>query len=87
MPLARKDVEEIIAGILEIGIDEVVPNAEIISDLGGDSLALVSIVDAIDEVYGIKIDFDLENLNPLKNKGKNFVKITVKEIAGFVYAN
>ena len=48
-------IREIIADELDVEIDEVTPESDIIEDLGADSLAIVTIIMTIEDLYGITI--------------------------------
>ena len=48
-------IREIIADELDVEIDEVTPGSDIIEDLGADSLAIVTIIMTIEDLYGITI--------------------------------
>jgi len=52
--LERK-VQKIIADQLELGIEEVVPEAKFIDDLGADSLDIVELVMTMEEEFDIEI--------------------------------
>jgi acyl carrier protein len=56
-------VKEIIAKELEVGAQQLVPEAKFIEDLGADSLDIVELVMALEEEFGIDIpDEDAEKM-------------------------
>ena len=62
MEIAEK-VKEIVSEQLDVGIDDVKPEARFIEDLGADSLAIVELVLAFEEQFEIDIpDEDTEKI-------------------------
>lgn len=57
MDIAEK-VKEIVSQQLDVDIAEVKEEAQFIEDLGADSLAIVELVLALEEEFGIKIPDD-----------------------------
>ena len=68
-----KEIAEIIAEQLVIDIESIKPESNIIDDLKADSLAIVEMLMAIEEKYGVNVpDEDVPNLK------------TVQDIADYV---
>ncbi len=69
-------VQKVIAEkIPDIDIDDVVPEASLIEDLGADSLTIVELIMSMEEVFEIEIDDDeAEGL------------VTVKDVIDFIKA-
>jgi acyl carrier protein len=58
-----EQVQEIVASQLDVGKDEVKPEASFANDLGADSLDTVELVMALEEKFGIEIpDEDAEKI-------------------------
>ena len=56
-------VKKIIAEKLSVDLDEIVPEASFVDDLGADSLDLVELIMSMEEEFDIEIsDDDAENL-------------------------
>jgi acyl carrier protein len=56
-------VKEIIAKELEVGVQQLAPEAKFIEDLGADSLDIVELVMALEEEFGLDIpDEDAEKM-------------------------
>lgn len=54
--------------IEQLGVDEVVPNANFIDDLGADSLDVVELIMAFEEEFGIEIpDEEAEKILSVRN--------------------
>ena len=67
-------VREIIAKDLEVGIQQLTPEAKFIEDLGADSLDIVELVMALEEEFGIDIpDEDAEKLKTVGD-AMNYLK-------------
>lgn len=61
-------VKEIIAKRLDIEIQRIQSEAQLISDLGGDSIDLIEIAMDMEAAFGIDIsDDDLENIHSIKD--------------------
>ena len=61
-------VKTIIANQLEVSIDQLKPDAAFVDDLKADSLAVVELVLALEEEFGIEIpDEDTEQIKTVKN--------------------
>ena len=59
-------VKEIIAKELEVGVQQLAPEAKFIEDLGADSLDIVELVMALEEEFGLDIpDEDAEKMKPV----------------------
>ncbi len=60
-------VKKIIAEKLSVDIDEVVPDASFVDDLGADSLDLVELIMSMEEEFNIDIsDEDAEKITTVK---------------------
>ena len=67
-------VKEIIAKELEVGAQQLVPEAKFIEDLGADSLDIVELVMALEEEFGIDIpDEDAEKMKTVGD-AMNYLK-------------
>lgn len=63
-----KKVADIVAEQLGVDLDQVVPDASFIDDLGADSLDTVELVMALEEEFGIEIpDEDAEKISKVKD--------------------
>lgn len=61
-------VKKIIAEKLSVDLEEVVPEASFVDDLGADSLDLVELIMSMEEEFDIDIsDDDAEKLQTVKN--------------------
>jgi len=61
-------VKEVISNQLGVSLNEVVPEASFVDDLGADSLDLVELVMAMEEEFGIEIgDEDAERLRTVQD--------------------
>ncbi|MCP4003568.1 MAG: acyl carrier protein [bacterium] len=61
-------VNEIVAEQLDAEKDALVPEANLLDDLGADSLDVVELVMAIEEEYGIEVtDEDAENIRTIQD--------------------
>ena len=61
-------VREIIVEQLDVNVDEVVPEAAFIDDLGADSLDLVELVMHMEEEFNVEIpDDDAENIRTVQD--------------------
>jgi acyl carrier protein len=61
-------VRKLIAEKLDVDISEVVPEANLIDDLGADSLAIVELIMTMEEEFDIEVpDEDAENLVTVKS--------------------
>lgn len=69
-------VKKVIAEKLSVDLEEVVPEASFVDDLGADSLDLVELIMSMEEEFDIEIsDEDAEKL------------VTVKDAIDFINAN
>jgi len=63
------EIKKMIAKIFSLDNETVLPEAHLQDDLGGDSLALLNLSEALDERYDIKLELDdlveLENVADL----------------------
>ncbi|MCA9544663.1 MAG: acyl carrier protein [Myxococcales bacterium] len=76
--LAEK-VRQIIVDQLDVSLDEVVPEASFIDDLGADSLDLVELVMAMEEQFDVEIpDEDAENIRTVQD-AMNYVQQHAEE--------
>ncbi len=74
-------VKSLIADQLGVGEDEILPEKSFIEDLGADSLDIVELVMAIEEVFEIDIpDDDAENIRTVKD-AVDYIKEHVKPAA------
>jgi acyl carrier protein len=64
---SEDQVKEIIAKELEVGIQQLTPEAKFIEDLGADSLDIVELVMALEEKFGL--DIPDEDADKLKTVG------------------
>jgi acyl carrier protein len=63
-----KQVIEIVASQLELEADQVKPESSFTEDLKADSLAVVELVLALEEAFGVEIpDEDTENIKTVKD--------------------
>jgi acyl carrier protein len=61
-------VKEIIANQLGVDVEEVMPNATFVEDLGADSLDLVELIMAIEEEFGIEVpDEEAEKIRTVQD--------------------
>lgn len=61
-------VKEVISNQLGVSLNEVVPEASFVDDLGADSLDLVELVMAMEEEFGIEIgDEDAEQIRTVQD--------------------
>ena len=61
-------IKEIIVAQLGVSIEEVIPEASFIDDLGADSLDIVELVMAIEEEFGLEIpDEDAERIQSVQD--------------------
>jgi acyl carrier protein len=68
MDNASDRVREIVARELSVDIDQVVPTASFMDDLGADSLDTVELVMAFEEAFGIEIpDEDAEKIRTVQD--------------------
>jgi acyl carrier protein len=67
MSIADK-VKKIIAEKLSVDLDEIIPEASFVDDLGADSLDLVELIMSMEEEFDIEIsDEDAEKLTTFKD--------------------
>ncbi|TFG48037.1 MAG: acyl carrier protein [Gemmatimonadales bacterium] len=68
-------VKEIIAKELEVGVQQLAPEAKFIEDLGADSLDIVELVMALEEEFGLDIpDEDAEKMKTVGD-AMNYLKV------------
>jgi len=68
-------IKKIIAEKLGVDLDEVIPEASFVDDLGADSLDLVELIMSMEEEFDIEIsDEDAEKLLTVKNALEYVVK-------------
>lgn len=73
MPLEKR-VKKIVAEKLSVDLDEVIPEASFLDDLGADSLDLVELIMAMEEEFDIEIsDDDAEKLQTVQD-AINYIK-------------
>lgn len=64
----EEKVKKITAEKLSVGLDEVIPEASFVDDLGADSLDLVELIMAMEEAFDIEIsDEEAEKLQTVKD--------------------
>ena len=67
MPLEER-VKKIVAEKLSVDLDEVIPEASFVDDLGADSLDLVELIMAMEEEFDIEIsDEEAEKLQTVQD--------------------
>ena len=70
----EEQVKKIVAEKLSVEIDEVVPEASFVDDLGADSLDLVELIMAMEEAFDIEIsDDEAEKLQTVQDS-VNYIK-------------
>ncbi len=75
----EEKVRDVISNQLGVSLNEVVPEASFVDDLGADSLDLVELVMAMEEQFGVEIaDEDAEKLRTVQDV-IDYVKNTQKE--------
>ena len=68
MAFDEQRAKEIVAKELEVGIDQLTPEAKFIEDLGADSLDTVELVMALEEEFDIEIsDEDAEKIQTVQD--------------------
>ena len=68
MMSAEDKVKKIIAEKLSVDLDEVVPAASFVDDLGADSLDLVELIMSMEEEFDVEIsDEDAEKITTVKD--------------------
>ena len=73
MPLEEK-VKKIVTEKLSVELDEVIPEASFVDDLGADSLDLVELIMAMEEEFDIEIpDEEAEKLQTVQD-AINYIK-------------
>ncbi len=73
MPLEKR-VKKIVAEKLSVDLDEVIPEASFLDDLGADSLDLVELIMAMEEEFDIEIsDEEAEKLQTVQD-AINYIK-------------
>jgi acyl carrier protein len=76
MTVEAKVIKVIAQKLNDVDIDDVVPEASLIEDLGADSLAIIELVMSMEEVFNIDIeDDDAEKL------------LTVQDAIDYIKAN
>ena len=67
MPLVNR-VRKIIAEKLSVDLDEVIPEASFVDDLGADSLDLVELIMSMEEAFDVEIpDEDAEKIQTVQD--------------------
>ena len=70
----EEQVKKIVAEKLSVELDEVVPEASFVDDLGADSLDLVELIMAMEEAFDIEIsDEEAEKLQTVQDS-VNYIK-------------
>lgn len=68
MSKVEKHIKEVIAEKLGVDTGKIIPQAEIISDLGADSLDQVELLMALEDEFDLEIpDHDAEKFKTVKN--------------------
>ena len=75
----EEQVKNIVVEQLGVSVDEVVPEASFVDDLGADSLDLVELVMVLEEEFGKEIpDEEAEKIQTVKD-AINFIKNNMSE--------
>ncbi|MBW2221807.1 MAG: acyl carrier protein [Deltaproteobacteria bacterium] len=75
----EEQVKNIVVEQLGVSVDEVVPEASFVDDLGADSLDLVELVMVLEEEFGKEIpDEDAEKIQTVQD-AINFIKNNMSE--------
>ena len=75
----EEQVKNIVVEQLGVSVDEVVPEASFVDDLGADSLDLVELVMVLEEEFGKEIpDEDAEKIKTVQD-AINFIKNNMSE--------
>ena len=83
----EEKVKNIIIEQLGVNADKVVPEASFVDDLGADSLDLVDLVMALEEVFGNEIpDKDVEKIQTVQD-ATNYIKSHVAVILARKYGD
>ena len=83
----EEKVKNIIIEQLGVNADKVVPEASFVDDLGADSLDLVDLVMALEEVFGNEIpDKDVEKIQTVQD-ATNYIKSHVTVILARKYGD
>ena len=70
-------IQEMLAEALNLPLDKVTPNAQIVDDLGADSLDVVELLSQLEDEYGITIpDDEVETLVTVADVAKEVEKLT-----------
>ena len=70
-------VQAMLAEALNLPVSKVTPDAEIISDLGADSLDVVELLSRLEDEFGVTIpDEDVEGLKTVADVANELEKIT-----------
>jgi len=70
-------VQSMLAEALNIPVSKVTPEAEIIADLGADSLDVVELLSRLEDEFGVTIpDEDVEGLKTVADVANELEKIT-----------
>ena len=73
MPIEEK-IKKIVAEKLSVELEEVVPEASFVDDLGADSLDLVELIMAMEEAFDIEVpDEEAEKLQTVQD-AMNYIK-------------
>lgn len=81
MEIKIQEVKELIANILEVGLDEILMETDFITDLNADSLMALEILATLEKKYKIKISEDslakMTNLSNIINVLQNVTGLKV----------
>lgn len=81
-------IRDVIAAILKIDVDRIIPTARIVDDLGASSLDMVEMIMALEDVFGLEIsDSDAENLRTVADVNELMAKKSAQRAAAEAMAH
>ncbi len=81
-------IRDVIAAILKIDVDRIIPTARIVDDLGASSLDMVEMIMALEDVFGLEIsDSDAENLRTVADVNELMAKKSAQRTAAEAMAH